>query len=73
LARLDLVGDWKDGRREGFVASDTLDCDAPALTPKALLLFLRFGGEFIIAMLVFIQTRAELAAHKQRCLQCLHL
>lgn len=81
LAKLALVGDWKDarlGERNSRLSAG--GCDAPMEKSTASPVLRRFGGEFIAEIYTCSMfNHADCArspverAHKQRCLQCLHL
>lgn len=68
FARLDFVGDWKDGPPEDRVRSrDASPCDAPAPSSGASLILRRFGGESIVGMIRRRpNSRQPDESHKQR-------
>lgn len=68
FAKLDFVGDWKDGRPEDCARSrDASPCDAPAAPSGVLLILRRFGGESIVGMKRRRpNSRQPAESHKQR-------
>lgn len=76
LARLDLVGDWKDGRPgERAPSRDANDCGARTAASGASLILRRFGGEFIFVITFHrLNSRQPAESHKQRavCSVCIY-
>lgn len=72
-ARLDLVGDWKDGGPDARAPSwGSKCCDAPTATPVVALVLRRFGGENMAWCGGYKQTSVLIVGINTRCLHCLH-